>query len=48
MELGKIIKTVRTKKGSTAVIRWIEWSDLDNLLSYANDLVAEDTFVMLS
>lgn len=48
MELGKIIKTVKTKKGSTAVIRWIEWSDLDNLLSYANDLVAEDTFVMLS
>ncbi|MDO8451869.1 MAG: GNAT family N-acetyltransferase [bacterium] len=37
-----------SKKGNTALVRPVRKDDLDNLLAFANNLIAEDTFVMLS
>lgn len=48
MKLGKIIRKFKSKKGNEVVIRTLQTEDLENLLKFANDLVAEDTFVMLS
>lgn len=48
MQPGKIIKTFKSKKGNTVVIRYPKWEDLDDLLTFANDLSKEDTFVLLS
>lgn len=48
MKQGTIISKSTTKKGNKLVIRTVSLNDLDALLSYANRLVAEDTFVMLS
>ncbi len=48
MKLGKTIKKFKSKKGNQVVIRTLQIEDLDNLLKFANGLVDEDTFVMLS
>ena len=48
MKPGKIIKTFTSKKGNEVVIRYPKWEDLDAVMEFANGLVAEDTFVMLS
>ncbi|MBI3577194.1 GNAT family N-acetyltransferase [Candidatus Gottesmanbacteria bacterium] len=48
MQLGKVIKKFKSKKGNTVVFRYPEQDDLDDMLAYANALIAEDTFVELS
>lgn len=48
MEIGKIIKHFKSKNGRDVVIRHLGRGDLDDLLTYANNLSREDTFVMLS
>src|SRR4030042_7164501 len=48
MKPGSQIKTFITKKGKSAVIRSLKESDVEDLLAYANNLIREDTFVMLS
>lgn len=48
MNSGQIIKTWVTKKGNHATIRVVKQTDFEVLFKYANDLIAEDTFVMLS
>jgi len=47
MKLGKIIKKYKSKKGKRVVVRVVTWDDLDDLLIYANELIKEDTFVMI-
>ena len=44
---GHIIKTFKSKKGNTVVIRYPKWEDLDVVTKYVNDLIDEDTFLML-
>ncbi|MBI5620438.1 GNAT family N-acetyltransferase [Candidatus Gottesmanbacteria bacterium] len=48
MQPGQIIKTFKSKKGNTVVIRYPKWEDLDDLVTFANNLVKEDTFIMLN
>lgn len=48
MEPGTIIATLTTKTGKTVHIRSLGEHDTDILLSYANALIDEDTFVLLS
>ena len=48
MHPGKIIKTFTSKKGNTVIIRYPKLDDLDAVLKFVNDLVAEDTFIMLN
>lgn len=48
MRQGKTISTWLTKSGKFARLRVIRKSDFENLLSFANRLVDEDTFIMLS
>ena len=48
MEFGKIIKTFKSKKGNEVVVRSIRPEDIDDLLAYANALIAEDTFILLN
>ncbi len=48
MDQGNIIKTFKSKKGNDVVIRYPTAADLDAMLSYANNLIAEDTFIQLS
>lgn len=43
---GKIVKTFKSKKGNDIVIRCPKWEDLDELLSFINSLIEEDTFIM--
>jgi RimJ/RimL family protein N-acetyltransferase len=45
LETGKVIKTFTSEKGNEIVIRYPKWEDLDNLLSYINTLIDEDTFI---
>jgi RimJ/RimL family protein N-acetyltransferase len=45
---GTVIQEFITKKNRKAVIRVIQAADFENLFEYANNLIAEDTFVMLS
>lgn len=45
---GQVISKFTTKKGHYALIRVVKRSDLAALFEFANDLVREDTFVMLS
>jgi RimJ/RimL family protein N-acetyltransferase len=46
---GQIIKTWTTKKNHQAVIRYIKAEeDLNILLKFVNDLIAEDIFLLLS
>lgn len=48
MKPGQIIKTFTSKKGNEVVIRYPKWEDLDDLVTFANNLVTEDTFIMLN
>lgn len=48
MEPGIPITKAQTKSGKTVFIRSLSHDDTDVLLSYANDLIDEDTFVLLS
>jgi ribosomal protein S18 acetylase RimI-like enzyme len=45
---GKIVAKITLKDGSSAVIRYPKWEDLDSLVTYVNQLSSEDTFVGLS
>ena len=45
MEFGKVIKTCTSKKRNTVTFRYLREDDLDNMLSYINALIAEDTFI---
>ncbi len=47
-EPGKIVREFTTKNGRSAVIRYPTWEDATELLSFANEMVAEDTFVNMS
>lgn len=47
MKPGQIIKTFKSKKGNTVVIRYPKWEDLDAATEYVNTLIEEDTFLML-
>ncbi len=48
MEFGKVRKTFQSKKGNSVVFRYPKEEDLEDMLAYANALIAEDTFVDLS
>ena len=45
MQFGKVIQTCTSKKGNTVTFRYLREDDLDNMLSYINALIAEDTFI---
>lgn len=42
---GKIIKKFKSKTGKQVIIRYPKWEDLDELLSFINELSSEDTFI---
>jgi ribosomal protein S18 acetylase RimI-like enzyme len=44
---GRIIKKFKAKDGREVVIRTVKYSDLRQTLSYINELVAEDTFILV-
>ena len=48
MKFGEVIKTFQSKKGNTVVFRYPKKSDLDQMLAFANELIAEDTYILLS
>ena len=48
MEPGTEITRFKTKQGKEVVVTTLQKSDLDDLLTYANNLIDEDTFVLLS
>lgn len=48
MDPGKIVKKFISKKGNEVTVRYIEEPDLDELLRFANNLISEDTFILLS
>lgn len=48
MEDGKIVKTFKSKKGNKVVFRYPKPEDLEDCLTFANKIIAEDTFVDLS
>ncbi|MCX6792041.1 MAG: GNAT family N-acetyltransferase [Candidatus Gottesmanbacteria bacterium] len=48
MKLGTVIKTFNSNKGNTIVLRYPKEDDLDAMLVFANELIAEDTFILLS
>jgi len=41
-------KTIITKSGKTLTVRLPEQADLDQVLTYINDLIAEDTYIIMS
>ncbi len=45
MEPGKIIKTFKSKKGNEVIFRYLKQDDLDDMLAYINELIAEDTYI---
>ena len=45
---GTLIKICKSKKGKDVIIRTVKRSDLEGLQKFANDLIDEDTFIMLS
>lgn len=47
-EPGTIVSQFATKSGQQAVIRYPTWEDTAGLLAFANEMVAEDTFVNMS
>lgn len=47
LQCDKVIKSFKSKKGSTVVIRYPKWEDLDAVTEYVNALIEEDTFLML-
>lgn len=48
MEYGKILKSFTSKKGNAVIFRYPEPNDLDGMLSYANAMIDEDTFILLN
>jgi len=48
MKSGLVLKQFTSKKGNDVLIRYSNWEDLDNLLTFANNLSKENTFVLLS
>jgi RimJ/RimL family protein N-acetyltransferase len=48
MESGTEITKFTTISGEEVVVTTLQESDLPDLLTYANDLIAEDTYVLLS
>lgn len=48
MEYGRILKTFTSKKGNTVIFRYPKQDDLDGMLSYANAMIDEDTYILLS
>ena len=48
MEPGSRIKTFNSKKGNEVIFRYPKAEDLEDCLAFANNLIAEDTFVELS
>lgn len=48
MEFGKVIKTFKSKKGNDVIIRYPREEDLDEMLRYVNELIADDTYVLIS
>ena len=48
MEYGKILKTFTSKKRNTVVFRYPKPEDLDGMLAYANAMIDEDTYILLS
>ncbi|RJR14922.1 N-acetyltransferase [Candidatus Microgenomates bacterium] len=48
MELGQVLKTFESKKGNTVTFRYPQAGDLDAMLTYANELIREDTYVGIS
>lgn len=48
MEFGKIIKIFKSKKKTDVVIRYVRESDLDEMLRYVNELIREDTYILIS
>ncbi len=48
MELGRIVKTFKSKKGNDVVIRYPCTDDLEAMMSFVNGLVEEETFLMIN
>lgn len=48
MELGKVYKRFKSKKGNEVILRTPKWEDLDQCLEFVNKISAEDTFVSFS
>lgn len=48
MKIGRIIKKFKSKKGNDVVFRYPNREDLNDMLTFANNLIREDTFVELS
>ena len=48
MKLGTVIREFKSKKGNNVIIRTPMWEDLDDILTFANALSKEDTFVLLN
>jgi RimJ/RimL family protein N-acetyltransferase len=42
---GEVIKVFTDKKGEEVILRLPEWTDLDELLEYINELSKEQTFI---
>lgn len=47
MQPGQIIKTFKSKKGNDVVFRYTNPEDLEAMLSYINELIAENTYIGL-
>src|SRR6266536_6481165 len=45
---GNPVREFKTKSGQRAVIRYPNWTDLEQYLDYLNQLSTEDTFVPLA
>lgn len=45
---GRIVKNFTTKTGEHAVIRYPQWTDLDEMVHFINMLSLEDTFITFS
>jgi RimJ/RimL family protein N-acetyltransferase len=48
MKSGLILKQFKSKKGNDVIIRYSSWNDLEPLLSFANAISRENTFIMMS
>jgi len=48
MHFSRVIRTFTSKKGNKIVIRYPKPDDLDNMVTFVNGLVEEDTFLMLN
>ena len=48
MESGIELTRFTTKQGKVVIVTTLQESDFEDLLRYANDLIDEDTFVLLS